>query len=115
MRDPGLAEQYRTAKREVIGQTNARLDNSLDRQPFCCVTILSHARFPFALLHPASFLPMIGVQAQQLPIPTTAADVPGPAPGTAMTKPYVETVGRMAYMWGWPLVNVANRFTVCIA
>jgi hypothetical protein len=35
--------------------------------------------------------------AQQVPIPTTAADVPGPAPGTAMTKPYVEAVGRMAY------------------
>jgi hypothetical protein len=40
---------------------------------------------------------------------TTAAEVPGPAAGTAMAKPYVETVGRMAYMWGWPLVNVANR------
>ena len=26
-----------------------------------------------------------------------------------MTKAYVEMVGRMAYMWGWPLVNVANR------
>ena len=31
------------------------------------------------------------------------------APGTAMTKEYVQTVGRMAYMWGWPLVNMANR------
>jgi hypothetical protein len=26
-----------------------------------------------------------------------------------MTKPYVQTVGRMAYFWGWPLVNAANR------
>ena len=25
--------------------------------------------------------------AQQVPIPTTAGEVPGPAPGTAMTKP----------------------------
>jgi hypothetical protein len=48
-------------------------------------------------------------QAQQFPIPTTAAEVPGPAPGTTMTKAYVQTVGRMAYLWGWPLVNVANR------
>jgi len=47
--------------------------------------------------------------AQQVPIPKTAAEVPGPAAGTAMTKPYVETVGRMAYVWGWPLVNAANR------
>ena len=38
-----------------------------------------------------------------------AAEVPGPAPGTAMTKAYVEMVGRMAYLWGWTLVNVANR------
>jgi hypothetical protein len=50
-----------------------------------------------------------GLFAQQVPIPQTAAEVPGPAPGTAMTKAYVQTVGRMAYLWGWPLVNMANR------
>ena len=33
----------------------------------------------------------------QVPIPTTAAQVPGPAPGTAMTKEYVQMVGRIAY------------------
>src|SRR5215472_5739365 len=49
------------------------------------------------------------VHAQQVPLPSTAAQVPGPAPGTAMTKPYVQMVGRMAYFWGWPLVNAANR------
>ena len=47
------------------------------------------------------------VHAQQIPLPTTAAEVPGPAPGTAMTKPYVQTVARMAYVWGWPLVNLS--------
>jgi hypothetical protein len=26
-----------------------------------------------------------------------------------MTKEYVQMVGRMAYMWGWPLVDAANR------
>jgi hypothetical protein len=26
-----------------------------------------------------------------------------------MTKAYVQMVGRMAYLWGWPLVNVAAR------
>ena len=51
----------------------------------------------------------ISVQAQQFPIPTTAAEVLGPAAGTAMTKEYVQTVGRMAYLWGWPLVNGVNR------
>src|SRR5215469_5104688 len=49
------------------------------------------------------------VHAQQVPLPTTAAEVGGPAPGTAMTKPYVQMVARMAYFWGWPLVNAANR------
>lgn len=47
--------------------------------------------------------------AQQFPMPKTAADVPGPAPGTAMTKAYVQSVGRAAYVWGWALVNNANR------
>ena len=48
-------------------------------------------------------------QAQQVPIPTTAAGVPGPPSGNAMTSEYVQTVGRMAYIWGWPLVNSHNR------
>ncbi|MFM0500762.1 DUF1254 domain-containing protein [Paraburkholderia caffeinilytica] len=47
--------------------------------------------------------------AQQVPLPTTAADVPGPAPGTALSDAYVRTVARMAYIWGWPLVNSFNR------
>jgi hypothetical protein len=43
------------------------------------------------------------VQAQQVPIPRSAAEVPGPVAGTAMTKEYVQMLGRMAYIWGWPL------------
>jgi len=37
-------------------------------------------------------------QAQQVQIPLTASQVPGPAPGTATTKAYVQTLGRTAYM-----------------
>ena len=37
-------------------------------------------------------------QAQQVPLPKTPADVPGPAAGTLMTKEYVQMVGRMAYV-----------------
>jgi len=48
-------------------------------------------------------------QSKQYSIPTTAAEVRGPASGTAMTTAYVQTVGRMAYLWGWPLVNSVNR------
>jgi hypothetical protein len=47
--------------------------------------------------------------AQQVPAPKLAADVPGTPPGTVLTKEYVTTVGRMAYIWGWPLVNNLNR------
>ena len=50
------------------------------------------------------------LQAQQVPIPQTAAEVPGPTPGP-MTKAYVQKVGRMAYVWGWPLVYVYNQRT----
>src|SRR5271166_3971980 len=52
----------------------------------------------------------VGVQAQQVPIPQTAAEVTGPASGP-MTKAYVQMVGRMAYLWGWPLVYVTNQRT----
>jgi len=64
-------------------------------------------RLTYALAFSAAMATV--VHAQQIPIPTTAAQVPGPAPGTAMTRPYVQMVGRTAYFWGWPLVNAANR------
>ena len=58
----------------------------------------------------AAFLVLAGkAQAQQVLLPKTAAEVPGPAAGTAMTKEYVQTVGRMAYVWGYALVNSHNR------
>ena len=45
----------------------------------------------------------------QVPIPKTAAEVPGPVPGNTMTNAYVQLVGRMAYVWGYPMVNAHNR------
>jgi hypothetical protein len=73
--------------------------------------VLAMKRFKFAAFTIAvAFATLVGsAQAQQFPIPTTAAEVPGPAAGTAMTTAYVQSVGRMAYLWGWPLVNMANR------
>src|SRR5271165_46368 len=53
---------------------------------------------------------VVSAQAQQVPIPQTAAEVTGPASGP-MTKAYVQMVGRMAYLWGWPLVYVNNQRT----
>ena len=39
----------------------------------------------------------------------TAAGVPGPMPGTRITEEYVRMVGRDAYFWGWPMVNLYSR------
>jgi len=46
---------------------------------------------------------------QLVPQARTAAEIPGPATGNTMTKEYVQMVGRMAYVWGWPLVNSHSR------
>ena len=48
-------------------------------------------------------------ESSQVPIPTTAAQVPGPVAGNTMTNAYVQMVGKMAYVWGYPLVNAHNR------
>ena len=61
-----------------------------------------------AILTAILIAPM-GLLAQSVAIPKTAGDVPGPAAGTAMTKEYVQMIGRMAYVWGWPMVNQFNR------
>ena len=50
-----------------------------------------------------------GLEAPQVPIPTTPAQVPGPFPGNTMPAAYVQLVGRMAYLWGFPMVNLHNR------
>jgi hypothetical protein len=43
-----------------------------------------------------------------VPNPKTAAQVPAPAPGP-WTPAYVQLVGRMAYVWGWPLAVQINQ------
>ena len=48
-------------------------------------------------------------QIQQVSVPRNVAEVPGPMPGTRMTEEYVRMVGRDAYFWGWPMVNLYNR------
>jgi hypothetical protein len=57
-----------------------------------------------------SVLATTNVQAaEQVPLPKTATEVPSPASGNVMTKDYVQMVGRMAYVWGWAMVNSHNR------
>jgi len=40
-----------------------------------------------------------------------ATEIHGTAPNTALSKEYVQMVGRFAYLWGWPMVNSFNRRT----
>lgn len=49
------------------------------------------------------------VAAQQNTLPTSASEVTQPVTGAVMHKEYVKTIGRMAYVWGWPMVNNFNR------
>ena len=77
---------------------------------------MKHARFNWigysslsALLVASTCLATDVVLAQQVPIPQTAADVTAPATGVTMHPEYAKAVGRMAYIWGWPMVNQINR------
>ncbi|HEY5707319.1 MAG TPA: DUF1254 domain-containing protein [Terrimicrobiaceae bacterium] len=47
--------------------------------------------------------------AQQVPIATKPADVTSAAHGVIMHPEYAKIIGRMAYVWGWPMVNQMNR------
>lgn len=40
---------------------------------------------------------------------STSTSISGTPSGTIMTKAYVEAVGRIAYIFGWPLVSNLNR------
>jgi hypothetical protein len=35
--------------------------------------------------------------------------VTGPVPGTRLTESYVRQIGRFAYFWAWPMINIHNR------
>lgn len=50
-----------------------------------------------------------GAEAQQVPAPKTPADVTAPAKGVTMHPEYAKAIGRTAYIWGWPMVNMLNR------
>src|SRR5262245_21838303 len=42
--------------------------------------------------------------------PKPAAKVPGAMAGTRLHDGYVREIGRQAYFWAWPMVNVHNRY-----
>jgi hypothetical protein len=58
---------------------------------------------------------ILAVAAMGSQLPATAAEssaVPGPVPGTRLTEEYVSQIGRIAYLWAWPMMNLHNRSLV---
>ena len=45
----------------------------------------------------------------QVPFPQTAADVTSATFGVNMHPAYAKVIAQMAYLWGWPMVNMHNR------
>jgi hypothetical protein len=72
-----------------------------------------HNIFSIVLLVAVAFSATAQAEQMYVPSPTSVEQVPGagPASGNTMTREYVEAVGQMAYIWGWPLVNMSNRAT----
>ncbi|WP_165856329.1 DUF1254 domain-containing protein [Marinobacter sp. JSM 1782161] len=75
-------------------------------------------RYFNTLLGSALFMMMLTPAAQaaqdggQVPPPQSASDVPEPVSGAPLAPEYASAIGRMAYVWGWPLVNMHNRQTL---
>src|SRR5215472_4644148 len=56
------------------------------------------------------FIPLAQAEMTMTPSPEWAQAMPsGPVAGTRMTAEYVKQVGRMAYFWAWPMMNIQNR------
>ncbi|MDS9470191.1 DUF1254 domain-containing protein [Paracoccus sp. MBLB3053] len=56
--------------------------------------------------------PAFAQEAGQVPPPQSPSDVPMPVAGAPISAEYAAAIGRMAYIWGWPLVNMHNRQTL---
>lgn len=48
-----------------------------------------------------------------IPVPPVSKKIPhGPVAGTQMSEAYVRNLAKVAYIWGWPMVNMHNRHIV---
>ena len=58
-----------------------------------------------------SAAPVVAFQsiAQETLLLKSATEVAMPISGAIMHEEYVKIVGRMAYVWGWPMANSLNR------
>lgn len=76
------------------------------KEPAICALLLAASLVTFTGCNPQQ-------TNQQAPAPVApapvAVSVPDPVPGTRLTEDYVRRVGGVAYLWGWPMVNLHNR------
>jgi len=49
------------------------------------------------------------IPGDQVTPPQQASAVPQPVAGAPIAAAYASAIGRFAYLWGWPLVNMHNR------
>ena len=49
------------------------------------------------------------VAAAQSAFPKSSSEVPIPVAGAVLYEQHINTIGRMAYIWGWPMVNSLKR------
>jgi len=56
--------------------------------------------------------PMALAQTAKPPAAVSKTVPPGPVAGTSMPDSYIRNLAKMAYVWGWPLVNLHNRHLV---
>jgi hypothetical protein len=62
------------------------------------------------LLATLGFIRLAQAEMTMTPSPEWAQAMPsGPVAGTRMTTEYVKQIGRMAYFWAWPMMNIQNR------
>ncbi|MFP3821434.1 hypothetical protein SB658_22320, partial [Bacillus sp. SIMBA_008] len=57
---------------------------------------------------PAEAVPAQGTKMASTQVPD-ASHLTQPDKDTVLHEGYVRTVGQMAYLWGWPMVNMINR------
>jgi len=82
----------------------------LNTQPSRTSIFLRATAFATAAL---SFLPPSAATAQAVKVPAVSKAAPaGPVAGTQMPATYVRNLAKMAYIWGWPMVNLHNRHLV---
>src|SRR5215467_11853657 len=69
----------------------------------------ARAAVPIAITTASVAITTDTAQAQRACEPATTLNVTEPATGIVMHPDYARTIAQMAYVWGWPIVNMMNR------